>query len=172
MIATLIDIAQALPSQTSLVKDLKAGTDQSLYRIDFSSSDTNSFLITHHKPALATSNARIKQVEKLLPTVTYASRVSLFFIVDNLLVRHLDNAIKQRGAGRLPASWKIALPDSAVTHWPSNMQTQMVAGSIDIYNTLLHSLHEKPLHGKSPSALCLRYGILTSTPRRPRNFSP
>lgn len=147
MIATLIDTAQALPAQRSFATDLRAGPDQSLYRIDFNSSDTHSFLITHHGPPLSTSNAGVRRVEKLLPFVSYASKICLFFMADNLLIQHLDNAIKQSGRGRLPPSWKLALPDSAVSHWPSNMQTQMVAGSIDIYNALLHSLHEKPLRG-------------------------
>lgn len=146
---TLKTRAQAQPLQKSLEKDLRAGTDQNLYRMDFITSDTNGFLISHHKPDLRTSSGEIKEVEKLLPFIAYATKVSLFFIADKLLVGHLDSAIKQNCVGAVAPSWKTALPDSAISKWPSNVQKQMVAGSIDIYNVLLASLREKPLRGRS-----------------------
>jgi hypothetical protein len=118
--------------------------------MDFNISDTNGFLISRHGPNMRTSNNEVKKAEKLLPYIAYATKVSLFFIADTLLVEHLDSAIKQDCVGAVPPSWKTALPDSAIRKWPLNVQTQMVAGSIDVYNVLLASLHEKPLRGMSP----------------------
>lgn len=146
---TLNPDAQAQPLRKSLEEDLRAGTDQGLYRMDFVTSDTNGFLISHHKPDLHTSNGQVKKVEKLLSFIAYATKVSLFFIADKLLVEHLDSAIKQNCVGAVASSWKTALPNSAIPRWQSNVQKQMVAGSIDIYNVLLTSLHEKPLRGTS-----------------------
>ncbi len=117
--------------------------------MDFITSDTNGFLISYHKPDLRTSNGQVKNIAKLLPFIAYATRTSLFFIADKLLIEHLDNAIKQNCIGAVPPSWKTALPDSAIPKWGSNVQTQMVAGSTDICNVLLASLHEKPLRGTS-----------------------
>lgn len=117
--------------------------------MDFIISDTNGFLISRHGPDMRTSTKEVKKAEKLLPYIAYATKVSLFFIADTLLIEHLDSAIKQDCVGAVPSSWKTGLPDSAIRKWPLNVQTQMVAGSIDVYNVLLASLHEKPLRGMS-----------------------
>lgn len=145
----LTSSTQAQTLRKSLEQDRISGPDQDLYRMDFSTTDTKGFLVSRHKPDLRTSNSQIKEIEKLLPFVPCATKLSLFFIADKLLVKHLERAIKHDYVGCVSPSWKTALPDSAVPKWPFNAQTQMVAGSIEICNVLLGSLHERPLQGTS-----------------------
>jgi len=63
-----------------------------------------------------------------LPFIAYATKRALFFIADNLLVKHFESAVTQNCVGAFPQSWKTALPDSAIPGWPSKVQTQIVAG--------------------------------------------
>lgn len=100
---------------------------------DFSHSE--GFIITHHGPELHCVN-RVRNIEKMVSCITYASIISLYFSADEILVWWLDRAIKNGCAGEGGPSWKDNLPESAVPNFPSNSQTRMVAGSTDILNIL------------------------------------
>lgn len=113
--------------------------------MNFMTADTNAFDVTRHGPDPSTKAIDIRKIGKLLPSIAYASQISLVFIADKLLVKHLNQAIKHNCVGTVAPSWKTPLPDSMVPKWPSDVQNQMVAGSIDILNTLLSTSREQSL---------------------------
>ena len=133
-------------SQQPDAQDLKVPADNALYRMDFTISDTNGFKTSRHGPPLRTYNTRLVEIEDQMPFIVYASEISLYFIADNLLIKHLDQAIEHDCVGAVPASWKTPL-DQAIAVWPHNVQTQMVCGSTDVLNVLLHAMREDRLTG-------------------------
>ena len=90
--------------------------------------------------------------------IAYASIVSLFFDADEILVSYLERAIKNGCVGELGPSWKDNLPESATSHFLSNPQTRMVAGSTDILNILNVALRDR----------IVTDGPLTSIKHRPQ----
>lgn len=128
-------------------EELGAGTDQDLYQINFYTSDTNAFIITRHGPTLQSTDGHLRKIERLVSFIAYASQLSLFFIADKLLAKYLAKAVKQGCVGDVAPAWQTGLADDAVTTWPANVQTQMVAGSVDVLNVALIASHEQPLRG-------------------------
>ena len=145
-------------SRKGFEKTLERSFDQSLYRIDFATKDTNGCIVTHHGPDLRTKDEEIRKMKNmLLPSIAYASKISIVFMADELLIRRLENVIeKNSGVGMQSASWKTALPESLVPKWTSNIQDQMVVGSTDVLNTLLSALREQPVHDGAGTALATR----------------
>ena len=139
-----LELYQSRPWK-SFENSIRVPVNYHLRRLDFSVRDTQDFTVSRHGVDLRTKNGHIKQVEKLLPFVSYASKISLFFPADGLLTSHLDLAIEHDGIGETGPSWNESLPDSSVVSWPSNIQTQMVAGSVDILNVLKRALREPDL---------------------------
>ena len=139
------ELLRSRPYSETFPASLTSVSDQTRYRMTFKASDTNGFIITHHGPELQTVNGRVRKIEKLLPFITYARKVSLFFKADDFLISHLDRAIKNNGIGamvRVP-SWKDSLPDVVSPHFASKWQTRMVTGSTDVLNTLRAALREE-----------------------------
>ena len=143
------ELLSVRPSPVTLSRDLVSGNDEEVIRMDFNIKDTNSLMMSHHGPGLEVPRGRIKDIDKLLPYLAYAEPLSLFFIADSLLIRRLKTTLEHGCVGAAVASWKTALPDNVITPWPSNFQTQMVAGSTDILNILYNTSGEKILQGMS-----------------------
>ena len=135
-----------LPQNMGIGK-LKAGYEQDLYLLNFDTSDTNGCFVSHHGPGLQTTKNDVKKVEKLMSFLPYTNRLSLYFIADRLLIKHLAKAMRHDYVGAVAPCWKTALPDNTDVKWPSNEQTQMVAGMTDVLNVLLGCLREEPLLG-------------------------
>lgn len=135
------ELVAASPFSTTLAK-MELPVEQSLWRVDVETSDTNAIIISYHGPHLHTNNDHIKKVAKLLPSVSYAKSVSIFFPAHRILVHHLEEAIKSGWVGMPTPSWKDCLPENALPKWPLNIQTTMVAGSTDLLNVLVTALHE------------------------------
>ena len=141
------DLAKIRPAQISARDELKAGSDQDVYLMNFDTYDTNGCIVSHHGPDLQTTDINVKEVEKLASLIPWANRLSLYFIADKLLVTHLAKAFQHNYVGAIAPCWKTALSENANTQWPLNRQTQMVAGMTEILNVLLRCLREQPLLG-------------------------
>ena len=159
------------PSDSDFASTLITPNDQCLYRIDFTTQDTNGFVVTRHGPDLRTKDIEVRRIDKLVPHIAYASKLSLVFKADNLLRKHLDRAIGNGCVGAQAPAWSTALPDDAVPKFPSDIQTQMVRGSTDILNTLLSALREQNVHDGAgttalgrPEALLFRDHIIKTYP--------
>lgn len=111
------------------------------YRLDFYNADEG-FTVTRHGLDLSTTNSYIRKIEKMLPFLSYTTHISLFFLADDILLSHLEKAIKRDCIGLEAPSWKVSLPEDAIPMWPGNIQTRTVAGSTGPLNVLNCALRE------------------------------
>ena len=129
-------------------EELRVESDQDLYQIDIHAANTDVFTFFNHERDLKTINEDVDQINKMIPFIVYASKLSLFFIADKLLIDSLTNIVERNYVGNAAPDWKSGLPDDAVTRWPANMQTQMVTGSTDVLNIALSASRDQPSRGE------------------------
>ena len=129
-------------------EELRVEPDQDLYQIDFHVVDTNAFSIHRCKPDFNSTNGHVNEIQKMVPFISYATKLSLVFIADKLLVQCLTETVKRGCVGDHAPDWRSGLPNDALTIWPSNIQTQMVRGSTDVLNIILSASRDQPMYGE------------------------
>lgn len=129
---------------------------QTLYKLDFINNYRDGFFFSRHGPKLQTSDIHTQEIKRMLPLIPSTQAISLFFPADDILIAHLKKTIMNDCVGVEAQSWKVSLPESAIPKWPQNVQTRMVAGSINMLNVLSHALHDGVLQDGSGTSLNCR----------------
>jgi len=124
--------------------------DKKLHRLDFEGADA--FEITRHGIKPDGTNADVALAMDMRP-LNGGEKMSIFFPSDDILVKQLEEIIKQGCVGKTVMAWHEVLPPSAELTWPGDEQSKMVAGSTDLLNVLQKAARQLFLYNADGTAL-------------------
>ncbi len=123
---------------------------KNLHRLDFEGADA--FEHTRHGLCPDNLNADVALATDMTP-LNRGEKMSMFFPSDDIVVKQLEEIIKQGCVGKTAMAWHETLPPSAEPTWPGDEQSKMVVGSTDLLNVLQKAARQLFLYNADGTAL-------------------